>query len=213
MSLLSSLSRRIPPTMRSGSGAFAIAFVMAACGQRAPAIVEGAPRKPDGVALDPPLTLPAPRERAQATDGIVSLKTPLGTEAARSVVVRFFTSVVNEDREGLRQLVAPTAIFYNPSSNARENALVYWSRRFDTLDYQLLTGGSLFREDSIELYRADQWDASALSDDSDPSDIIARVRVPPAGTGRPLLGESVTFQLRRVENRFVIQKLTEDFSL
>lgn len=178
----------------------------------APAVVDGAPRRPDGIALDPPLVFPSARERASATDGVVTLKTPLGAEAARNVVVRFFTSVVNEDREGLRQIFSPTAVFYNPTSSARENAFLFWSRRFDTFDYQMLTGGSLFREDSIELYRADQWDSSAV-DDSDPSDIIAHVRVPPAGTGRPLLGESVTFQLKRVENRFVIQKLTEDFSL
>lgn len=165
------------------------------------------------MALDPEFEPPKPRDRASASDGLVTLRTPLGAEAARAVVTRFFQVVVNEDREGLRQLILPTAVAYNPTSNARENALVFWQRRFDTLDYQTLMGGSLFRDDAIELYRADQWDRGALGDDTEPTDVIAHVRVPPLGTGRPLLGESVTFQLRRVENRYMIAKLTEEYAL
>ena len=189
------------------------ATLSACAGSGAPPVIEGAPRKPDGIAIDPPMQTPPAREQANASDGIVTLRSPLGAEAARSVVTRFFQVIVNEDREGLRKLLAPTAIAYNPASNARENAVAYWSRRFDSLDYRLLTTGSLFREDTIELYRADQWVGGALGDETEPSDIIAHVRVPPVGTGRPLLGESVTFQLKRIDNRFVIAKLTEEFSL
>lgn len=206
------MRRRAAPRAALVAGLLAIG--LAGCAGPNEAVVrEGAPRRPDGVALDPPLEPPPARERADASEGLVTLRTPLGAEAARAVVTRFFQVVVNEDREGLRQLLSPTAIAYNPASNARENALVFWSRRFDTLDYQLLTGGSLFSGDGVELYRADQWDRGALGDDTEPSDMIAHVRVPPLGTGRPLLGESITFQLRRVDNRFVIAKLTEEFSL
>ncbi len=207
MILSSKLSESIVPVL------WFVVTLSACAGSGAPPVLEGAPRKPDGVAIDPPMLAPAAREHADASDGLVTLRTPLGAEAARSVVTRFFQIVVNEDREGLRQLLAPSAIAWNPTSNARENAIAYWSRRFDSLDYQLLTLGSLFRDDSIELFRADQWVGGALGDDTDPSDIIAHVRVPPVGTGRPLLGESVTFQLKRIDNRFVIAKLTEEFSL
>jgi len=197
-----------------GTAASVAALVLTGCaGANTSAVHEGDLRKPDGIAIDPPMQPPPARDRANASDQLVTLRTPLGAEAARNVVTRFFSVVVNEDREGLRQLLSPTAIAYNPTSNARENALTYWSRRFDALDYQLLMGGALFRDDSIELYRADQWDRGALGEDTDPTDLIAHVRVPPAGTGRPLLGETLTFQLKRMENRYVIVKLTEDFSL
>jgi len=190
----------------------ALLFVGACAGPNRAVVPEGAPRRPDGVAIDPITAYPATMPDANASDGIVALETPLSPEAARAVVMHFWSAVASEDRVSFQSLFAGHAKSFNPTTGVEEEAVPFWNKRFDALEYQQLAGTAMPREDSIELYRSDQWDKGPLGDDSRKSDVIAVVHVPQISTGRPLTGESITFQLRRSRDHYQIARLTEDFT-
>jgi hypothetical protein len=192
---------------------FLVMVWSSACAPAAPAVVpEGAPRRPDGVAIDLPTAPPRTVAEAHASDGIVALETPLSTEAARSVVMRFFGAMVTEDRVTFQSLFAARAKSYNPSTSVEDDALSFWNRRFDALEYQQLAGGPMLREDGIELFRIDQWQRGSVGDDTQPTDVIAYFRCPATTTGRPLTGESISLQLRRFGDHYQIIRITEDFT-
>jgi hypothetical protein len=198
--------------LAGGIVAATLAFAAAACAP-APRVVvpDGAPRHPDGVAIDLPTAPPKTVAFAQASDGIVALETPLGPEAARNVVLRFFGAMVSEDRVTFQSLFSSHAKTYNPTTATEQDVMASWNRRFDSLDYQTLATTPL-RQDSIELYRTNQWQRGSLGEDTQPTDVIAYFRVPQATMGRPLTGESISLQLRRVGDHYQIVRMTEDFA-
>lgn len=173
---------------------------------------EGAPRRPDGVAIDPPTVYPVAAPDAHASDGVAVLETPLGSGVARGVVLRFWAAMIVEDRVSFQSLFSGRAASYNPATGAVEEAVPYWNRRFDALDYQLLGQVPAPREDSIDLYRFDQWNRGGALDDSKKSDVIAVLHVPQVASGRPLTGETITFQLRRSHDHYQIARLTEEYA-
>lgn len=183
--------------------------------QRVP---EDAPRKPDGVAIDRESAPPRATGEAAASDGIVALVTPLGTDVARGVVQRFFNAVLAEDRSTLGELLAVDAKSFNPTTGEELDANYFWNRRFDTFDYTPLSAQTVFRKDAVEVFRIDQWDRSTLGSSGGPSggsrssDVVARVRIPALASSKPILGDSIALQLRRSGSTYVIVRLTEDFS-
>ncbi|MFO0613376.1 MAG: hypothetical protein U0414_12345 [Polyangiaceae bacterium] len=194
----------------------ACAMGVTACASAPRTVVpEGAPRKPDGVAIDRPSTAPPARGAAEASDGIVALVTPLGTDVARGVVQRFFNAITSEDRSTLSDLLDFGARSFNPTTGEEVDANYFWNRRFDTFDYTPLSSATIFRRDSVEVFRIDQWEKSAHGTTSSvvsASDVVARVRIPAISSSKPILGESIALQLRRSGSTYVIVRLTEDFS-
>src|SRR5690242_7376559 len=75
-----------------------LVLLLACAGPQRAVVPEGAPRRPDGVAIDPITAYPMTMPDANASDGIVALETPLSPEAARAVVMHFWSAVVSEDR-------------------------------------------------------------------------------------------------------------------
>lgn len=180
-------------------------------------------RRPDGVAIDPTSSPPAPRDRAEASDGLVTLRTPLGTDRAIVTVDELFRKVVLEDGEGIEAIFTRDAQVgaATPSggSGPGARAIDWWQQRFRRLDYSKLAGETLFREADLEIFRGgDAPEAlpnpairlEALADD----DVVVRVPILTARLGAErFFGDELLLWLRRDGDRYRIYRMLEDFQL
>jgi hypothetical protein len=186
--------------------------------------IDAGQRRPDGVAIDKTSLPPRARDQAEATDGLVTLRAPLGVDRAILAVNELFRKVVLEDTEGLESLftrdaLAVTTTAPNAGPAQTPQAALFWQQRFRRLDYTKLAGEAIFRPADLEIYRAE--DAletpphpairlEALND----NDVVIRVPVLTShiGTER-LFGDEIIFWLRREGDRYRIYRLLEDFQL
>src|SRR5262245_51630414 len=83
----------------SGAGGFATASE-----------IDAARRRPDGVAIDPTSSPPAARDQAEASLGLLTLRTPLGIDRAIVTVNELFRKIVLEDSEGIEALFTRDAL-------------------------------------------------------------------------------------------------------
>jgi hypothetical protein len=203
------------------------AFVLAACGSRQPTgprfatarELPEAPRRPDGVVVDPSPELPEATEVGEPQATLVALKPPLPEKAARSVVAAYFRAIVAEDLEALGELATPDA---NAPSKGRGNAssiVDLWRGRMRHFRYRSLANEMLYQEADLEFYRYDDLENAAVGRPQRPpemarSDLLLRVPmlVVRAGSDRAF-GEEVVFLLRRDRDRFRIRQIVEDFQL
>jgi hypothetical protein len=181
-------------------------------------------RRPDAVAIDPVSSPPPARDYASSTDGLVTLRTPLGVDRAISAVDELFRKIVIEDGEGLERLFTSDALAISTAGSGvgpgqTPSALPFWQQRFKRLDYTRLSGELVFRADEMEIFRAsDRLDVSphpairleALHE----SDVVIRLPIltPRIGTER-LFGDEMIFWLRRDNDRYRIYRILEDFQL
>jgi hypothetical protein len=188
-------------------------------------------RHPDGIAVDPAEFPPEARESASVSEGVVSLQTPLGPEAAKETTKSFLVALSREDLESLRKVTTPDATSINPATRSRESAFYFFSKRFSRLDYFYLSNVSFWQEERIELYRANEastlWTDTVgptatpvvgtpptMSDALDPADVVVRVPLTTPRTGASqLLGDEMTLLLRRSGGKYVIHRIVEEFSL
>jgi hypothetical protein len=194
-------------------------LVLGGCfgGVRSASELPEGPRHPDGVAVDPASAEPSARGEAEARDGIVTLKTPLGTDRALATVEELFRRIIAEDKERLPELFTRDAMSVSPGGNAPVNAVSWWTQRFNKLDYPKLAGEPIFRPSDAEIVRGEAaLDAAsspamrgeALADD----DVVIRAPIitTHAGADR-LFGDEIIFWLRRDGDRYKIRKMLEDF--
>lgn len=205
--------------------------LLAACAAGTPPADDGSDRRrPDGVAVDPLAYPPEAVERAEAQDGVVTLRTPLGVDAARDAATTFLNALVREDADTVRQRLTPDALSINPSTRGRENAFYFFSRRFARLEYQFLLNVSFYQDEQLQLFRAgegtDFWTdlvgSSAqgagapgqVSDALETGDVlvVVPVSVTRSGTAQ-LFGEELTLLLRRSGGRYLVHRVVEDFAL
>jgi hypothetical protein len=192
-----------------------------------------APRRPDGVVVDPSPELPAavdissarlasdPGSPASGADvpPLVALKPPLSDNLARAVVSSFFRAVVTEDIEALGALVTTDA---TTPVRARGGALGLqdiWRSRLRQFRYRTLANELLYQESDIELYRFDDLETPVPGRPFRPpemtrTDLLLKVPllVVRAGNDR-VFGDEIQFLLRRDRGRYRIRQLIEDFQL
>lgn len=181
-------------------------------------------RRPDGVAVDPSTAPPAAKDVASTGDGLVTLRTPVGIEAALATIHTFFGAVVEEDADMLGSVLTRDALTSNPammgaSPNGSPNAALFWAHRFRRLDYSKLAGEVVYRENDLEIYRAgDDLNLSphpaVRLDALGAGDIVIRVPIATSrvGTDR-LFGDEILVWLRRTGNDYKIYRLLEDFQV
>jgi hypothetical protein len=210
---------------RRGSGRLG-ALALVACvassgclgGVRSASELPEGPRRPDGVAVDPATAQPAARGAAEAREGLVTLKTPLGTDRALATVDEVFRRIVAKERDELAQLFTRDATVVNPSGSGQTmNALNWWTQRFNKLDYQKLAGEPVFRVAEAEVVRGEgaldaastpAMRADALGDD----DVVIRAPILTTHVGAErFFGDEIIFWLRRDGDRYKIYKMLEDF--
>ena len=180
-------------------------------------------RRPDGVAIDPISAPPAARDRASTTEGLVTLRTPLGADRAIAAVEELFHKIVIEDGEGLEALftrdatavtgAAPTGSPQPPS------AVLLWQGRFRKLDYTRLAGEPIYRGAELQIFRADDTverlphpavHPEALGE----GDVVVRVPILITRVGADrLFGDEVVLWMRRDGDRYRIYRILEDFQL
>lgn len=207
---------------------FAVLFVAAGCGSSAAsfptasALDDDAPRRPDGVAIDPESQPPDAEDVGHVDDGLVTLRAPLGVDAARDTVSELFRHVVNEDPAGIETLFTANAVAITTKGSRHQRtptAALWWSQRFDRLDYGLLGGEPAFREREIQFFRGEDVLAGARGapaerDGVERSDVVVRVPILKVRVGAiRLLGDEMVLFLRRVDNRYKIYRMVEEFSL
>jgi hypothetical protein len=180
-------------------------------------------RRPDGVAIDPIGAPPPPRDRADAADGLVTLRTPLGVDRAVATVADLFHKIVLEDGEGLDALFTRDALALQTlgpgGGGPTPKALDFWQARFRKLDYTRLAGELVYREAEIEVYRAEDTRDAPLRAAIRPEqladeDVVVRVPIltPHVGADR-LFGDEMILWLRRDGDRYRIYRILEDFQL
>lgn len=214
------------PSSRA-SDRFAVAALfgaaLSACAAATPLPDGPERRRPDGVAIDPVSAPPAPRDRAEASDGLVTLRTPLGVDRALHTVEELFRKIVLEDGEGLEALFTRDALaITNPAasgSGQTPQALALWQTRFRKLDYTRLAGDVIYRSADLTIHRGD--DALEASphpairvDALAPSDVVIKVPIltPRVGADR-LFGDEMILWLRRDGDRYRIFRVLEEFQL
>jgi hypothetical protein len=208
-------------------GSSLLLLAAAGCGAGGPAVFptgEDGPRlrRPDGVVIDPESAPPAPRDRASADDGMLTLRAPLGPEVVVETVRELFRRVVARNMESLSELFTQSA---QPISGVPggygvpERAWDWWIQRSRRLDYTKLSGEVLFREADIEIFRAadvvDTPPHPAIRTDAlDDADVILRVTMLAgvSGTDR-YFGDTIVFWLRRDGDTYKIYRQLEDFVL
>jgi len=179
-------------------------------------------RRPDGVAVDPSSSPPTAKDSATTTDGLVTLRTPVGIEQAFSTIQTFFRAIVEEDADELGNLLTRDALITNPSliqtgAPSSPSAALFWAHRFRKLDYTKLAGEVIYHENDLEVYRAGDELAlaphpSVRTDALNAGDVVIRVPIATArlGTER-LLGDEILVWLRRTGHEYKIYRLLEDF--
>ena len=183
--------------------------------------LEPARRRPDGVAVDPTGAPPRARESADASDRLVTLRTPLGADRAVDTVTELFRKIVIEDSDGLEALFTREALATtgNPGATSTPLAVLWWQQRFRRLDYTRLAGEPIFREAELEIYRAED-DVDAPSNPAihleslGETDVVIRLPILTSHAGADrLFGDEMIFWLRREGDRYKIYRIVEDFQL
>lgn len=181
-------------------------------------------RKPDGVAVDPTSTPPSAKDVATTTEGLMTLRTPVGLDQAFSTIQTFFQAVVAEDADLLGTVLTRDALNTNPGSSSggpsgSPSATLFWAHRFRRLDYGKLGGEVIYHENDLEVYRGgDELGLSphpaVRTDALSPGDVVIRVPIATAKVGTErLLGDEILMWLRRTGNEYKIYRLLEDFQV
>jgi len=158
-----------------------------------------APRRPDGVVIEPPPARPAAVDRAPAT-GMVALREPLADKDVEQVVRAYLGAFEREDLDALVQLLAQDAV---PLGRAGSKAqlIELWRTKMKNFEYQRLAGVEIARFAQIERFGYEALAASGGPQrplEMRPGDLYVRVPIatPRVGTD-PLFGDILVLLLRR----------------
>jgi hypothetical protein len=162
-----------------------------------------APRRPDGVVLEPVPAMPVAVDRAPAT-GIVALREPVADKDVEDVIRAYVRAFEREDLDALVQLLAQEA---SPLGRAGgKNQLVeLWRTKLRNFEYQKLAGVEIARVTQIETLTYEALAASggaARPAEMRPGDLYVRVPIttPRVGTDQ-LFGDVLVLLLRREDGR------------
>lgn len=174
-------------------------------------------RRPDGVVVDPESKVPAPVEEGDPSQGLVSLRTPVGEKAARKLVADFFAAMTSENLPELFSLFTSDAVYRSARGGTPMPLSEACRARVQRFDYQALRHAHVFDEDRVELYRFGDFDAPwqrPLPRPAGMRPFDVAVRVPLAMThssaGR-LFGDELVFVVRRDSDALRIAEVVEDF--
>ncbi len=165
-----------------------------------------APRRPDGVVLEPAPAMPTASDRASAT-GIVALREPLADKDVEDVVRAYIRGFEREDVDALTQLLAQEASPLGRTGN-RTQLIDLWRTKIKNFEYQKLAGVEVARIAQIEKFSFDILGASGAPPrptEMRPGDLYVRVPIatPRVGSDQ-LFGDILVLLLRREDGRLKI---------
>jgi hypothetical protein len=188
----------------------AFALALAACGGagalETATEIPKAPRRPDGVVIEPPPAMPAPQDKS-AANGIVALREPLADKDVEEVVRAYIRAFEREDIDALRQLLAAEASTLG-RAGGRQQLLELWAMKMKSFEYQKLAGVEVARISQLEKHSFETLGQSGTiprPPEMRPGDLYVRVPIttPRIGTEQ-LFGDILVLLLRREDGRLKI---------
>ncbi len=165
------------------------------------------PRRPDGVALEPPPAVPPAVDRAEAK-GVVALREPLADRDVEDVVRAYLRAFEREDMQALSQLLTQDAVCLGRPGSTREQLLDAWRTRIKNFEYQQLAGLEIARISDIERHTYETLGSPGTPPrppEMRPGDLYVRVPIttPRIGSDQ-LFGDVVVLLLRREDGKLKI---------
>jgi hypothetical protein len=165
------------------------------------------PRRPDGVALEPPPAMPSPSDRAEAK-GVVALREPLADKDVEDVVRAYLRAFEREDEPALVQLLAQEASSLGRQGSTRQQLVETWRTKLKSFEYQRLAGLEVARISQMERHTYDTLGmpgAPPRPPEMRPGDLYVRIPIatPRVGSDQ-LFGDVLVLLLRREDNRLKI---------
>jgi len=166
-----------------------------------------APRRPDGVALEPPAAMPAASDRAEAR-GVVALREPLADKDVEDIVRAYIRAFERADDQALIQLLAQDAASLGRAGTNRQQLIETWRTKMKSFEYQRLAGLEIARISQLERHTYETLGTpGALPRPAEmrPGDLYIRVPIatPRVGSDQ-LFGEVLVLLLRREDGRLKI---------
>jgi hypothetical protein len=205
---------RIPWSRRSSSLIALAAAGFFACGPRPFKTADGPLTEAStGVPVDPVSSVPKPADRAAATEGVVTLRAPVGTEAVMALVRRVFEAFHARETSGIDLDLDETIVDVraeNETSKPRwqfVNELrlrMKGTTAFEQLDVELM-----YRPQDVEIFARDELGlpgrpsrpASMGTDD-----LLVRIPIATPRLGADILfGDEIRLLLRRDGARYRIR--------
>ena len=165
------------------------------------------PRRPDGVALEPPAAMPEPSDRAEAR-GVVALREPLADKDVEDVVRAYIRAFEREDDQALIQLLAADAVSLGRQGSSRQQLIDVWRTKMKSFEYQRLAGLEVARLSQLERHTFETLGgpgAPARPPEMRPGDLYIRVPIATPRVGsEQLFGDTLVLLLRREDGRLKI---------
>ena len=166
-----------------------------------------APRRPDGVALEPPPAMPPASDRAEAR-GVVALREPLADKDVEDVVLAYIRAFEREDDQALVQLVASDATSLGRQGSTRQQLIETWRTKMKSFEYQRLAGLEVARISELERHTYETLGgpgAAPRPPEMRPGDLYVRVPIATPRVGsEQLFGDTLVLLLRREDGRLKI---------
>lgn len=197
---------------------------VACAGSTAPARFEtaselsDAPRRAAGVAVDPATELPRATRSADSEQALVVLREPPDARAARETVKTFFRAIGHGSYQELEAVVKDEAWIQAGAMTGRQKARQFWQMRLSRLEYAAIGTSSVYRDNDLETYRAEDIPKlrppRALGVSATGDDVVVRVPISNPRSGKTrLFGDEILFVLRPEAGRYSIVEMAEDFSM
>ena len=165
------------------------------------------PRRPDGVALEPPPAVPSPLDRADAR-GVVALREPLADKDVEDLVRAYIRGFEREDDQALVGLLAQDAVSLGRAGSTRQQLIESWRTKMKSFEYQRLAGLEVARVSEIEWHTYDTLGgpgAPQRPPEMRQGDLYIRVPIATPRLGsEQLFGEHLLLLLRREDGRLKI---------
>lgn len=166
-----------------------------------------ASRRPDGVVLETPQSLPTPTDRAEA-GGVIALRAPVPEEDVEDVVRQYLRAFEREDEAALVGLLAEDATSLSRPGSTRQQLVDGWRTKLKSFDYQRIGGAEIARFAMMERYTYEAFaggEPVPRPSSMRPGDLYVRVPMSLSRLGAdPLFGETIVFLLRREDGRLRI---------
>lgn len=165
-----------------------------------------APRRPDGVAVEPTPALPPASDHAEAR-GVIALREPLADKDVEDVVRAYIRGFEREEEQSLIQLLSQDAVPLGRPGTTRAQLIESWHTRLKSYEYQRLAGTEIARLSEIERHTYDTLPSGTIGRPNEmrPGDIYVRVPITTPRLGsEQLFGDTLVLLLRREDGRLKI---------
>ncbi|MBX3226933.1 MAG: hypothetical protein KIT84_40795 [Labilithrix sp.] len=171
-----------------------------------------APRRPDGVAVEPPPALPSAADHAPAK-GVVALREPLADKDVEDVVRAYIRAFEREDEQSLVQLLTADAVPLGRPGATKQQLVEMWRTRMKSYEYQRLAGTEVARLSEIERHTYETLGGGAITRPNEmrAGDLYIRVPIATPRLGsEQLFGDFLVLLLRREDGRLKIAGQTDE---